>query len=85
VKTPSNKWSRSLVQSSRVRSTTSPAALPTTIGEGDLSSRLTDDLGRPAVKEFSSAYMHDGRQVRLIEKIIRATTDPKISNSLRSG
>jgi hypothetical protein len=44
--------------SSRVRSTTSPAALPTTIGEGDLSSRFTDEVECPAIKEFSSAYTH---------------------------
>ena len=36
---------------------TSPAALPTTIGDGDLSSRLTEEeLDFPAVKESSSAY-----------------------------
>jgi hypothetical protein len=68
VKTRPNPRFRLLDQSSSVRSTTSPAALPTTIGEGDLSSRLTDEeLERPAVKEFSSAYTHD-RQMRLMEK-----------------
>lgn len=48
--------------SSRVRSTTSLAALPTTIGEGDLSSRFTDEVECSATKEFSSAYTH-GSQV----------------------
>ncbi len=45
-------------QSSRVRSTTSPAASPTTIGEGDLGSHLNDERDRSAIREFSLAYIH---------------------------
>ena len=44
------------VNQSKVRSITSPAAWPTTIGEGDLSSRLTDERDCSAIMEFSSAY-----------------------------
>ncbi len=39
------------------------------MGEGDLSSGLTDELGCPVIKEFSSAYIH-GRQMRLMEKTL---------------
>ena len=84
-RTPHGPSQWSINQSSRVRSTTSPAALPTTIGEGDLSSRLTDELGRPSVKEFSSAYTHEPRQKRPAEKHIDVPTDLKLSNSLRAG
>ena len=50
-------------QSSRERSTTLPAARPTTIGDGDLGSCLTDELDCSAIKEFNSAFMHS-RQAR---------------------
>jgi len=78
-KNPYNPRCGLLNQSSRVRSTTSPAALPATIGDG---SRLTDELECPAIREFSSALY---AQLSGVIDGDAVDTDLKILNSLRTG
>jgi len=50
------------------------AARPTTIGEKDRGSRLTDDLDPSVIKESSSAYTHSHQaECQVMPKLVRTS------------